>query len=450
MSSSPSHADAAILAEGVGKCYHIYPRPADRLKQTLWRGRRRFYQEFWALRDVDMQVRRGEMLGLIGPNGSGKSTLLGVLSAALEPTTGTIRMVGRAAAILELGSGFNVEFTGRENALFSGQVLGLTKAEITEKMPLIEQFADIGQFFDQPVRIYSTGMCARLAFSVCAFVDAEILIIDEVLSVGDVAFQKRCFDRMREIRERGATIILATHDMNTVRVTCDRAMMLDAGEVRACGDPGDVVDEYFSLMLDTAALGARPGGAAATGQSPGEADRATSALDSFQGEFFERVPPSLRTRSGETGQVTGDGSVEVAASMVLDERLQPLTVLHVGQHCVVRSLLRFNEPVEHFWYGVLIRDRFGQDIFGQSTSDAMLELPGPFRPGDRLVLDFRFRCDIRQDTYFISLGVRDATRSVTHYYGTDVMELRVEADEMPVYGLANLPFHFTAECFPDA
>jgi len=460
-----------ISARNVGKCYHIYGRPQDRLKQTLWRGRRQFYREFWALKDVTFDVKRGQVLGLIGRNGSGKSTLLQILAGVLAPTTGEVVRRGKAAAILELGSGFNLEYTGRENALLNGQVLGMSKEEMLRKLPEIERFADIGDFFDQPVKLYSTGMYARLAFAVCVHLSADLLVVDEVLSVGDIAFQKKCYDRIRDIREKGTTIFLATHDTSVVRLTCDVALMLENGEVYAFGDPGVVVDQYFSLLLEGISCRARSDSEVSSlevrrvgsgGEPKGEESRLGIPVPAAEGvspELLAKVPQNMQFRGkagdrkrSESGSetpvrgISGDLRMEVTASAVLGDGASPVTAIRVGGTCTIRSLLTFREPTEHFLYGVLIRDRFGQNIFGQSVSDVMLHLKGPFDAGDLVAVDFRFRCDLRQDTYFVTLGIHDATGSVLHYYATDVMELRVEPDRELVFGLTSPPFEFLGRC----
>ena len=217
--------ELAIRVEHLSKCYQIYERPQDRLKQSLWRGRRQFFREFWALRDLSCTLRRGETVGVIGRNGSGKSTLLQMICSTLTPTAGTIHVNGRVAALLELGAGFNPEFTGRENVRMNAALLGLTPSEIDARLPAILAFADIDDFVDQPVKTYSSGMFVRLAFAVIAHVDADILIIDEALAVGDGFFTQKCMRFLREFRENG-TLLFVSHDTSAVLNLCDRALWL--------------------------------------------------------------------------------------------------------------------------------------------------------------------------------------------------------------------------------
>ena len=240
--------DIALSVTDVSKAYFIYERPQDRLKQMLWRGRRKFHAEFWALRDITFEVQKGETVGIVGPNGSGKSTLLQVICGTVTPTTGTVARNGRVSALLELGSGFNPEFTGRENVYLNATILGLTKAEVDERFESIERFADIGQFIDSPVKHYSSGMFARLAFSVAVHVDPEILIVDEILAVGDAAFQRRCLSKFYDIRRSGCTILFVSHDQYQVKSVCQRAIYLEKGRQKLFGSAGRVIDTYMVDM----------------------------------------------------------------------------------------------------------------------------------------------------------------------------------------------------------
>jgi len=237
--------ELAIKVDILGKCFQIYESPRDRLKQMLMRGRRRYYREFWALRDVSFEVGRGEAVGIIGRNGSGKSTLLQLICGTLNPSTGTAWTGGRVAALLELGSGFNPEFTGRENVYLNGAILGLSAAEVDEKFANIEAFAGIGDFINQAVKTYSSGMLVRLAFAVSVSVEPDILVVDEALAVGDVAFQFKCMERLRWLIERGTTLLLVSHDIGLVKNFCGSAIYLAAGMERARGKPDDVVEHYL-------------------------------------------------------------------------------------------------------------------------------------------------------------------------------------------------------------
>ena len=240
--------DIAIAARGLAKSYQIYDKPIDRIKQGLWRGNKQFYREFHALKDVSFTIARGETVGIVGRNGSGKSTLLQLICGTLAPSHGEIDIRGRVAALLELGAGFNPEFTGKENVYLNAAIMGMTNDEISSRFDRIAAFADIGSFMDQPVRTYSSGMYVRLAFATAINVEPDILVIDEALSVGDEAFQRKCFSRIQEIKNNGGTILFVSHAASAVVELCDRAILLDAGEILLSGKPKQVITQYHRLI----------------------------------------------------------------------------------------------------------------------------------------------------------------------------------------------------------
>ena len=245
--------DYAIRVSGVSKVYPLYEKPQDRLKQMLWPGLQKNRDEFRALQDIHFEVRRGETVGIIGRNGSGKSTLLQIICGTLTPTTGTVQKTGRLSALLELGSGFNPEFTGRENVDLNGAILGLSREDVEARFDRIAAFADIGPFIDSPVKHYSSGMFARLAFAVAVHVDPDILVVDEILAVGDAAFQRRCLSKFYEIRERGCTILFVSHDQYQVKSVCQRALYLQQGRQVVFGPAQQVIDQYLVDMEKSAA-----------------------------------------------------------------------------------------------------------------------------------------------------------------------------------------------------
>ena len=244
-----SDADIVLSVRNVSKCFEMYEKPVHRLYQTLCAGKKKFYKEFWALRDINFDVHRGECVGIIGRNGAGKSTLLQIVTGTLAPTTGEVKLKGRVAALLELGSGFNPEFTGRENVYLNGTILGLSQQEITARYDEIVAFADIGEFIDQPVKTYSSGMMVRLAFAVQVMVDPDVLIVDEALAVGDSAFQRKCYARMDELKAKGVTILLVSHDTESVKQQCSRVIVLDRGAVVYEGEALAGVTEYMRRLF---------------------------------------------------------------------------------------------------------------------------------------------------------------------------------------------------------
>ena len=241
--------DVVLSVKNVSKCFEMYEKPVHRLFQTLCAGHKQFYKEFWALKDISFDVHRGECVGIIGRNGAGKSTLLQIITGTLQPTKGTVECRGRVAALLELGSGFNPEFTGRDNVFMNAAILGLNKHEIEEKYEQVVEFADIGDFIDQPVKTYSSGMFVRLAFAVQTMVKPDVLIVDEALSVGDIAFQNKCIKVLNNLISNGTTVFFCSHDISTVQRICSSAIWIDKGEQRLMGDPSDVCASYASELL---------------------------------------------------------------------------------------------------------------------------------------------------------------------------------------------------------
>ena len=242
--------DLAIRIHQLGKCYPMYNKPADRLKQALWLGRRKYYHDFWALKDVSFEVPRGRTVGIMGRNGSGKSTLLQIVAGTLSATCGTVEVRGRASALLELGAGFVPDLTGRENIYVYGTLTGLSRKEIDARFDAIAAFADIGEFIDQPVKIYSSGMFVRLAFSAAVNVDPDVLIIDEALAVGDARFQSRCMNKINQFRESGVSILFVSHDMETIKRICDHALVLDRGQVVSRGVSVHATNWYLAFLTN--------------------------------------------------------------------------------------------------------------------------------------------------------------------------------------------------------
>jgi ABC-type polysaccharide/polyol phosphate transport system ATPase subunit len=292
-----------IWARGLGKVYQIYDRPIDRLKQVLWRGRRRYGREFWALRGINVDVQRGETVGIVGRNGAGKSTLLQLICGTVMPTEGQLRVAGRVAALLELGSGFNPEFTGRENVYMNASVLGMRGEQIEERLEAIEAFAAIGDFISQPVRTYSSGMQARLAFSVAIHMDPEILIVDEILAVGDAAFQRKCIRRFYEMRDSGCTVLFVSHDPYLVKTICQRALYLRDGQGVGFGPAADIIDRYTYDLEQSEARAAPNATAAAPAQSNESSE--SHALFKFIDVSFERTDGTAieEVNSGEDVQL---------------------------------------------------------------------------------------------------------------------------------------------------
>ncbi len=251
--------ELAIKAVGLSKCYQIYGKPHHRLLQSIFRSFRTYYRDFWALKDVSFEVKRGEVLGVIGRNGAGKSTLLQIICGTVTPTSGAVEVMGRVAALLELGAGFNPEFTGRENVYLNASIMGLTRDETDRAFDGILAFSELAEFIDEPVKTYSSGMYVRLAFAVAIHTNPDVLIVDEALSVGDVAFRNKCIRRVQDLRAQGTTILFVSHDLSTLQLICDRAIWLEKGAIKAAGDPVAVSQNYHAAMMgEVGATAQRP------------------------------------------------------------------------------------------------------------------------------------------------------------------------------------------------
>ncbi|MCA1593165.1 MAG: ABC transporter ATP-binding protein [Acidobacteria bacterium] len=376
----------ALRVENVSKQYRIYERPGDRLKETLTRGRLRRHREFWALSDVGFEIERGATVGIVGPNGCGKSTLLQIIAGTLEPTHGDVWHEGRIAALLELGAGFDPEFTGVENVYMNAALMGLSRRETDALFPEVERFAEIGPFIRQPVKTYSSGMYVRLAFAIAASVEPDILIVDEALAVGDAVFQHRCLRRIKELQERGATVLFVSHDAAAVRALCTRAILLNAGRVVADGRPPDVLNRYQKIIMEREE--AYEAGALAAAGEAGEA-RATDD---------ESLAPLRSTYRH------GDGSAEVVGAELADAARRRVEIVETGEALTLRVRARFQRETIEPVIGFLIRDRHGIHTYGTNTKEQQLAF-GTVGRGEVLEVSFAFDCWLGVDQYSISFAV---------------------------------------------
>jgi homopolymeric O-antigen transport system ATP-binding protein len=399
----------AIRARHLGKSYQVYQRPGDRLKQFVWRDRRRFYREFWALRDVSFDVTPGATVGIIGRNGSGKSTLLQLICGTLTPTMGSVELHGRVAALLELGAGFNLEFTGRENVFMYGAVLGLNEQEIRDRYDQILAFADIGAFIDMPVKTYSSGMFVRLAFSVAINVDPDVLIIDEALAVGDARFQQRCMAKLRQLQAGGVSILFVSHDVEAVKRLCQHVLILHDGEVVNSGDPLSMANWYLALStLDFDVDRLRH-----MQESEAErADRHASAAAPESG--LEAMTAADRPGAGGAGEHLdipefklfrhGDGNARIRDVFLATEDGVRTEVVTLGQTVQVILDVEFCSDQFSHLIGFYMRDRLGTDVIGINTWQERVDLP-EVRRGDRLRYSFTLPIDLKPGYYSVSPSV---------------------------------------------
>ncbi len=382
-----SCSEPAVRLEGVGKRYRIFARREDRLLQPLFR-RRRPQREFWALHHIDLAVPHGHTVGVVGVNGSGKSTLLELVAGTLQPTVGSRAVQGRVSAILDLGTGFNPEFTGRENVRLAAAVAGLDRRQTEERFDDMVAFADIGDFIEQPVKTYSSGMLLRLAFGVAVSVDAEVLVIDEILAVGDEAFQRKCFARLEAIQSGGATVLLASHDPTMILSLCDSVVLLDRGELLLHGDPKDVIAKYQQLAF--AAPDARETLRETIRSATGRAERPKPRFD-----------PELEPSSTVVFPSRG---ATIADPHVVDLHGERVNVLLRGHSYHYRYRVHFSETLHQPRFGMLIKTKAGFEL-GGSASSPPSQNTAVAEAGSTAEIDFRFRCLLLPDVYFLNAGV---------------------------------------------
>lgn len=346
-----------ISARHISKKYELYDRPVDRLKELAWRGRKRFHRDFWALKDINFEVEKGSAVGIVGTNGSGKSTLLQMICGTLRPTSGEISVRGRISALLELGSGFDPEFTGRENIYLNAAIIGLTRAEIDDRYDDIVNFSGIGTFVDQKVSTYSSGMQMRLAFSVAVHVDPEILIVDEALAVGDNLFQKRCFERIEAMRANGVTLLFVSHDQETVRTLTNKALLIDNGSQIMWGDSSEVVLEYRKLLhaKETASL----------------ADQVANAkIEASVAELVTDGPADVARERNITRSSAldfGSGDAEVVGVTVHNSNGVETNVFEPGENILIRMTVIAHRSLNNLNVGVRIRNKQGIKIYSWGT-----------------------------------------------------------------------------------
>jgi len=403
----------AVEFDRVSKSYSIYNAPGDRLKELAVLGRKSFHRDFWALRDLSFSIRRGEVFCIIGENGSGKSTALQLIAGILEPTSGEVRVSGRVAALLELGAGFNPEFTGRENVYLNGAILGLSKRDIDARYKEIEEFAEIGDFVDQPVKTYSSGMTVRLAFAVAISVDPEILLVDEALAVGDTYFRHRCMHKVHELRARGVTIVFVSHSVADIKAIGERALWMRHGAMMAIGDTGRVVSQYLADMMQ-----------AAPSRSTG---RTVEAVHSI---------PNIDDRHG-------DGRAEILGIAIVNEFGEPLHVMRPESRITVRISLRARRDLERPDAGCLLRNHLGLD-FAETAAAAEGHALAPIKAGETVTIDFELEIpQLYPGAFSFSPWIRDAEEVCD--WIDNAITVQMTRGEGPVYGYLHLPCRVETE-----
>lgn len=429
----------AIQVQDVSKIYRLYEKPIDRLKESLSLTHKSYHRDFFALSNISFQVKKGETVGIIGTNGSGKSTILKIITGVLTPTTGNVRVSGVISALLELGAGFNMDYTGIENVYMNGTMMGFTRSQMDEKLPEILEFADIGDFVYQPVKTYSSGMFVRLAFALAINVEPEILIVDEALSVGDVFFQSKCYRRMEEIRKQGTTILMVTHDMGSVIKYCDRVVLLNKGHYVAEGPAGKMVDLYKKILANqmdaleeelaemndfSSGMDGRGSKAAGeTDESEGsskerDADGSSKCLsgqevlseDKNQGLMKDKI--SINPNRTEYG----NGKAEIYDLGLFDERGNLTNLLLKGEYFEIKERIRFFDTIQAPIFTYTIKDKKGADLTGTNTMFEGADVK-PVGQGDEYEVTFRQKMTLQGGEYLLSMsctGFEQGEHTVYH------------------------------------
>ncbi|MFO1413397.1 MAG: ABC transporter ATP-binding protein [Burkholderiales bacterium] len=427
-----------LSVRSLSKCFELYDRPLDRLKQTLWRGRRRFYREHWALRDVSFSLAPRQVLGVVGRNGSGKSTLLQLVAGTLTPTAGELEMSGRVSALLELGSGFNPEFTGRENVMLNGAILGVPADEMRALMPELLEFAGIGQFVDQPVKTYSSGMALRLAFAVATAVTPRILIVDEALAVGDEAFQRKCFARIESIRDSGAAILFVSHSPTQILELCDVALLLDGGEMLLQDEPKHIVSAYQRLLYGSEDTARRVRGELRGKRHDARDDVSVPppvppAPEAGTGPEPRSARPAFdpELRSASIVEFASRGA-RISDPRITTEEGEVVNVLARNRDYVLRYQVAFAAFAQRVRFGMMIKTTSGVELGGcvAHPADSICEA---IQPGACVTVAFRFHCILNPGTYFLNAGVMgdvDGEETYLHRL-VDAAAFRVAAGDTP-------------------
>jgi lipopolysaccharide transport system ATP-binding protein len=441
--------DLAIKVENLGKCYAIYEQPRDRLKQfvlprlnkLLNKQFKKYYREFWALNNVSFEVKKGETLGIIGRNGSGKSTLLQMICGTLTPTTGGVFTQGRIAALLELGSGFNPEFTGRENVYLNGVILGLSRTEIDQRLEDIIQFADIGEFIDQPVKTYSSGMVVRLAFAVIAHVNADILVIDEALAVGDAVFTQKCMRFIRRFQENGS-LIFVSHDTASVQNLCKSGIWLKNGKIEQAGTAKSVSQAYLQFTLQEIYGDESKLASIAPTSTTDEDDAEEIIMDNDSSSAIKYGAVALVRDNIDAAKGWKTGKAEIVSITLNRLSPGPDGIFEGGDRVRITVRAKAHELLQNPILGFLVRDRLGQDLFGENTLPFTDRVPMPITAGTTFEGLFDFRLPMLPNgQYAVMTSIADGNLhdNVQHHWMHDALIINVSSSKIR-WGLIGIPF----------
>lgn len=423
----------AIRVTGVEKAYKLYDKPSDRLKEAMGLARKKKYREHYALKGVDLTIHKGETVGIIGTNGSGKSTILKIITGVLNPTAGQVEVDGRISALLELGAGFNMEYNGIENVYLQGTMIGFSKKEIDEKLPDILEFADIGEYVNQPVKTYSSGMFVRLAFAVAINIEPEILIVDEALSVGDVFFQAKCYHKFDEFKKMGKTIVFVSHDLSSISKYCDRVVLLNQGVKLGEGTPKEMIDAYKQVLVGQYPLPDEDGANMLSEESVVKAAK-KAAGDGKTGETAGKEgqsgdPDHANIQNPELLEY-GTRQAVIEEYAIEDDQGRKTSVILKGHTCTIHMKVHFDEDIEAPIFAFTIKNIKGVEITGTNTmvEKAFLE---PVSKGSCKHITFTQRIDLQGGEYLLSLGVTGYEKEdfVVYHRLYDVLNITVISDK---------------------
>lgn len=450
-SKQPGTPDPAIKVEGLGKCYHLYEKPISRVIDLISPGPAKRFQPFWALRNASFEIEAGQTVGIIGRNGSGKSTLLEIISNTLQLSEGKVQINGRIAALLELGAGFNPDFSGRENVYMNAAIMGIDRALIEDKFSEIEAFANIGDFINHPVSTYSSGMYVRLAFATSIHMDPDILIVDEALAVGDIRFQRKCFREFERFKREGKTILFVTHAVELVRSYCDSAIFLHQGEIRRQGEPRDVVHDYLDMLF-----GSEDGSSTATrdngsGLKPGSASMLKRVEQEQTGHEMNcdaHVDGArLRKSYNHSEYRWGEQQAQIIDYLLESgDEIDPV-VLQQGAKIKLTMRVCFHQTLDDLIYGITIKTLDGTTVYGANTREREIQLVTRNK-GEFADISFTLDNNLVQGSYFVSLGVaqhNDTVDNLALDRRYDLFSIAVDG-ELRDFGLANLNMIFEESC----
>ncbi|CEH30653.1 hypothetical protein AM501_25145 [Aneurinibacillus migulanus] len=407
-----SSSDIAIKVKDVNKVYHVYKDPKHRLLQMI--DKRKRYEEFWALRSISFEVKKGSTVGLVGRNGSGKSTILQIIAGTVNPSSGTVEVNGRVVALLELGSGFNPEFTGRENVYLNGAMFGIGRKEMEEKFSVIEAFADIGEYMEQPVKTYSSGMFARLAFAVAINMDPDILIVDEILAVGDIAFQAKCVAKLRKMKDEGLTLLFVSHSVDSLKSLCNEAILLEKGLLIRKGTSEEITNQYLASIREE--------------------------MNTQQNEEYGTDKDLKQSASlNSTGFRYGSGEVSFKSVQMVDKESNIIRAYEYGEKASLRCIIEAKKNVNNINISFLIRDITGIDLFGTTMFDENISLIN-LKMGEEAIVEFEFPIALRAGSYSISVAVN--TVSSKDYSDVYLFEQIDAATAFEVIGNPLRPIHY--------